>query len=175
MSEFSERLLTTGRKKKTAPVQPIALILIPLAAILFQSYVPHLFPLLAFLDLPLLVTLHFGLRRGPLPAVFYGCAVGLLDDTLSGRPLGMYGIVYTLVGYFAASVSQRFDVEHPAISGLLTFFFYVFHRFFYWVIARALIGELIAFDPQQAFIFAALNGLVAVPLFHMLDKLKESA
>jgi hypothetical protein len=30
----------------------------------------------------------------------------------SSNPLGMYGIVKTLVGYFAASVGLRIDVEH---------------------------------------------------------------
>lgn len=176
MSDFSERLLTDSHKGKGAPIRPVALILVPLAAILFQAYVPHLFPLLEFLELPLLVTLHFALRRrGPLSAVFYGCAVGLIQDSLSGNPLGMYGIVKTLVGYFAATVSQRFEVEHPASTVVLTFFFYFFHRFFYWVLARALLGQAISFDPQQALIFGLLNAVVALPFFHILDKLRESA
>lgn len=176
MSDFSERLLTGSRKRKGARMGPFALVLVPLAAILFQAYVPHIFPLLEFLELPLLVVLHFSLRRrGPLSAVFYGCAIGLIQDSLSGNPLGMYGIVKTLVGYFAASVSQRFEVEHPLSTVILTFFFYFFHRFFYWVLARALLGQAIVFDPQQALIFGLLNAVVAVPFFHILDKLKEAA
>ena len=49
----------------------------------------------------------------------------------------MFGIVKTLVGYFAASVSMRFDVDNPLIQFLLGFFFFFFHQFFYWVLARA--------------------------------------
>jgi rod shape-determining protein MreD len=176
MSDFSERLLVESRGRKRAPIQPVALVLVPVAATLFQAYVPHVFPTLGFLEAPLLVTLHFALRRrGPLAAVFYGCAVGLLEDTLSHQPLGMYGIVSTLVGYFAASVSQRFEVEHPATTVVLTFLFYLFHRFFYWVLARALLGQLLSFDPPQALIFGLLNAIVALPLFLLLDKLRGTA
>ena len=39
-------------------------------------------------------------------------AGGLAQDSLSKNPLGMFGIVKTLVGYFAASVGVRLDVEH---------------------------------------------------------------
>ncbi len=175
MSDFSERLLTDPGKRKTQRLQPVTLILAPLAAILFQVYVPRFFPFLAYLELPLLVTLHFALRRrSPLAAVFYGSAIGLVQDSLSNLPLGMYGIVKTLVGYFAASVSQRFEVENPLVTLVLAFFFYFFHQFFYWVLARALLGQTIGFDPQQTLIFGILNAVVALPLFHILDRLREA-
>ena len=55
---------------------------------------------------------------------------------------------------------------------VLAFFFFFFHQFFYWVLARALLGEHWYFDPPQTLVLAVLNALVAVPLFHVLDKLK---
>ncbi len=175
MSDFSERLLTEPRKRHSGRLQPVTLVVAPLATILFQVYVPRFFPFLSYLELPLLVTLHFALRRrSPLSAVFYGSAIGLLQDSLSNLPLGMYGIVKTLVGYFAASVSQRFEVENPVVTVVLAFFFYFFHQFFYWVLARALLGQLIAFDPQQTLMFGLLNAVVALPFFRILDKLKEA-
>jgi rod shape-determining protein MreD len=175
MSDFSERLLTEPRKRHSGRLQPVTLVVAPLATILFQVYVPRFFPFLSYLELPLLVTLHFALRRrSPLAAVFYGSAIGLLQDSLSNLPLGMYGIVKTLVGYFAASVSQRFEVENPVVTVVLAFFFYFFHQFFYWVLARALLGQLIGFDPQQTLMFGLLNALVALPFFRILDKLKEA-
>jgi rod shape-determining protein MreD len=84
----------------------------------------------------------------------------------------MFGIVKTLVGYFAASVSQRFNVENSGVRMVLTFFFFIFHQFFYWVLSRALLGQVLAFELQQTFVLAILNALVAVPLYHILDKLK---
>ena len=58
-----------------------------------------------------------------------GACVGLVQDSLSKHPLGMFGIVKTLVGYFAASVGMRFDVDHGLVRLILAFFFFFFHQF----------------------------------------------
>ena len=150
---------------------------VPLAAILFQVYVPRFVTDLAYLELPLLVTVYFSLTfRSPVAGLLYGASVGLAQDSLSSpqHPLGMYGIVKTLVGYFTAFVSQRFDVRNSSIRAILTFFFYFFHEFFYWVLSRALLGEAVDFDPIRTLVRAALNGAVAAPLFLLLDKLKTT-
>ena len=177
MNEFSERLLSSSRRRdRAARTRVLWLIAVPLIAILFQLYVPRYLHFLAYLELPLLVTVHFALtRRAAISSVFYGAAIGLVQDSLSNHPIGMLGIVKTLVGYFAASVSVRFDVENPVISFILSFFFYFFHEFFHWVLTRALLGQIIPFNPEQTFIFGLLNAAVALPLFHILDKLKTTA
>lgn len=173
MNEYSERLLAEGSRKDKARFRPFILITVPLAAILFQVYVPRFLPFLSYLELPLLITLHFALtRREPISSLFYGAAIGLVQDALSNQKIGMYGIVKTLVGYFAASVGMRFDVENPVLTFILGFFFYCFHQFFYWVLSRALLGQLVNFDLQQTLIFGVLNAVVALPLFHILDKLR---
>ena len=117
------------------------MVLVPLAAILFQVYLPRFFQYLSYLELPLLVTVYYALmRRQPIPGLIFGAIVGLGQDSLSEQPLGMFGIVKTLVGYFAASVSMRFDVDNPLIQFLLGFFFSSSIEFFHWVLARALLG-----------------------------------
>jgi hypothetical protein len=40
------------------------------------------------------------------------------------------------------------------------------------VLGRALLGEALQFDLETTLVVAVLNALVAVPLFHILDKLK---
>jgi rod shape-determining protein MreD len=162
-------LLKKGVSKFTAAV----IIGIPLAAILFQVYVPRFFQFLSYLELPLLVTVYFSLMwRSPISGVFYGAGVGLAQDSLSHNPLGMFGIVKTLVGYFAASMSQRFDVQNSLVRLVLGFFFLFFHQFFYWVLSRALLGEALDFDLERTLVVAVLNAIVAVPLYHILDKLR---
>jgi rod shape-determining protein MreD len=173
MTEFSQEFSAPSRKARISKFNAGALIGIPLAAILFQVYVPRFLTYLSYLELPLLVTVYFALmRRSPVAGVFLGAGIGLAQDSLSHQALGMFGIVKTLVGYFAASVSQRFDVESSVVRLVLGFFFFFFHQFFYWVLSRALLGEALDFDPQQTIVLAALNALVAVPLYHILDKLR---
>ena len=169
-------LLSSQRESQIARFRPWILVTAPLAAILFQVYVPLFFPFLAFLETPLLVVVYFALmRRSPVGGCVFGALVGLAQDSLSKNPLGMFGIVKTLVGYFASSIGMRMDVDNLALRILLTFFFYIFHQFLYWVMARALLAKTLAFDPQITLVMAALNAVVGVALYHFLDKLRETA
>ena len=152
------------------------LIVVPLAAVLFQIYVPLFFGFLGFLEMPLLVVMYFALmRRSQIGGLLLGAVVGLAQDSLSKNPLGMFGIVNTLVGYFAASVGMRLDVEQGVIRLLLSFFFYLFHQMMYWVLERALLGQPQPFEIQRKLLMALLNAVVGVSLFHFLDKLRETA
>lgn len=158
--------------------QALVLVLLTLFSIAGKFYLPRLLPHTEWLELPLLLTVYFGLmRHSQLQALFFGAFVGLAEDSLSPvtlHPIGMYGISKTLVGYFAASVSTRFDVENWFIRIALTIFFYCFHSFFYWIMRRALLGQMISFDPQEMLIDAGLNAIVAIPLFALLDRIKVS-
>jgi rod shape-determining protein MreD len=98
--------------------------------------------------------------------------IGLAQDSLSHNPLGMFGIVKTLVGYFAASASLRFNVENPGIRLVISLFFCFFHQVLYWVLGRALLGEDLDLNIATTIVVSILNALVAVPLFYVLDKLK---
>jgi rod shape-determining protein MreD len=158
--------------------QVAALILLTLVAVVAKFYLPRLVPHTEWLELPLLLTVYFGLmRQSQIQALLFGAFVGLAEDSLSPatvNPIGMYGITKTLVGYFAASVSTRFNVENPVIRVLLCFFFYCFHAFFYWIMRRALLGQVIPFDLQEVLVNGGLNSLIAIPLFLILDRMKVS-
>jgi rod shape-determining protein MreD len=180
MTGYSERILDApGAIRRPLGLRIAGIVLAPFLALLFQVYVTRFVSFLSYLELPLLMVVYFALvRREPVSAVFYGASVGLFQDALSApgsHPIGMYGIVKTLVGYFAASVSQKFDVENPVLIAILTFFFYFFHEFFYWVLTRALLGEMTNFETQQKIVFGLLNAAVSLPLFHVLDKMKVTA
>jgi rod shape-determining protein MreD len=126
--------------------------------------------------MPLLVVIYFALmRRSQISGLTIGALVGLAQDSLSKNPLGMFGIVKTLVGYFVASVGIRLDVDHPIIRLILILFFYLFHQFFYWLLVRALLNQQMAFEWQKTLIAGVLNAVVGVSLFHLLDKLRQTA
>jgi rod shape-determining protein MreD len=166
-------LLANQRESRISKFRAWVIVLVPLAAILFQVYVPMFFQFLGYLEMPLLVTVYFSLmRRSPPSGVLLGMCIGLAQDSLSNQPLGMFGIVKTLVGYFAATVGQRFEASSALLRLVLAFFFFFFHQFFYWVLARALLGQAVSFEPVQTLVLAVLNAAVAVPLFHILDKLR---
>jgi rod shape-determining protein MreD len=168
-------LLSSQREGQVSRFSAWVMVAVPLAAILFQVYVPLFFQFLSFLEMPLLVVVYFALmRRNQVAGLLAGAVVGLAQDSLSKNPLGMLGIVMTLVGYFAASVGLRLDVDHPLIRLLLTFFFFLFHQFFYWLMVRALLGQSLVFEVQKTLVLGLLNAVVGISLFHFLDKLRKA-
>lgn len=174
MSYSSDRGLAVDREAQSSRFKTWIFIAIPILAILFQVYVPLFFKFLGFLELPLLVTIYFALmRRSQIRGLFIGAIVGLAQDSLSKNPLGMFGICKTLVGYFAASLGMRIDVEQPFVRLLLSFLLFCFHQFLYWVLARALLAQTYPFDWSDTAILAALNSVVGVFLYHFLDRLRE--
>ena len=179
MNESSDHLLRARRRTESwfSRFQVIGLVLLTLLAIISKFYLPRLIPSTIWLEVPLLLTVYFGLMRpDPVPSLLFGAFVGLSEDSLSpaNLPIGMYGIDKTLVGYFAASVAQRFSVGTSLIRLILCFFFYFFHEFFYWVMRRALLDQLVPFDPRQTLLHGVFNVVVALPLYLILDRMKLS-
>ena len=167
-------LLSNQREGQASRFRVWIVIAVALGAILFQVYVPRHVPFLRFLELPLLITVYFALvRRNQISGLTVGAVIGLAQDSLSEHPLGMFGIIKTLVGYFAASVGVRLDVEHPLIRLLLGFFFYVFHQLMFWVMTRALLGKPMSLDLATTAVEGVLNAIVGVVLFLFLDSLRE--
>lgn len=172
-------LLSNEREGQTSRFRAWIIGLVALGSILFQVYVPRHIPVLSFLEMPLLITVYFALvRRDQIRGLLVGALVGLAQDSLSGtheNPLGMFGIIKTLVGYFAASVGVRIDVDHPMIRLLLGFFFYVFHQVMFWVMTRALLGKPMTIDLASTAANGVLNAIVGVALFLFLDRLRQRA
>ena len=143
-------LLSNQRESQISRFRAWIVLAIPLAAILFQLFVPRFFEFLGFIEMPLLVVIYFALvRRSQIAGLLTGALVGLAQDSLNKTPVGMLGIVNTLVGYFAASVGLKIDVDHAGVRLPLTFFFYCFHQVLYWVMVRALLSRPMVFDWQR--------------------------
>ena len=166
-------LLDSERESRISHFRVWVLVLIPLLAVLFQLYTPLFIPFLRNLEVTLIVTIYFAMmRRSQVGGLFTGMVLGLAEDSFSKNYLGMYGICRTLVGYFAASIALRIDVEHPLIRLIGIFCFYLFDQFLYWVLQRALLQLTVVFDWRQALLYGLLNAIVGLLLFHFLDRLK---
>src|SRR5438128_9879391 len=121
-----------------------AIVIATLLALVIQASFPVHFARAAILDLPLLVTIYFGLsRRNPSTGLLLGMSIGLLQDSLSGPtvPLGLYGIAKTIIGYLASSIGARLDTEHPAARFALTAVFFIAHQAVILVTRRILLAQ----------------------------------
>jgi rod shape-determining protein MreD len=144
-------------------------------ALVLQAFLPVHFRWANYLELPLLVTLYFALsKRNPSSGLLLGMAVGLLQDSLSRTPIGLYGIAKTLVGFIGSSIGARIDVEHPIARFLLTIVFYLFHHAVFnlsshWLLARP--SE--AYFRAPTLIASVVNAFLAMGLFPMLDRFRK--
>ncbi|MFB3776983.1 MAG: rod shape-determining protein MreD [Bryobacteraceae bacterium] len=175
MNEFDETFAIAGRgRKKPSRVRPWVILVTPLAAILFQVYAPLYAPLLHHLELPLLVAIYLALSRRSLSAgAVTGALIGLIQDALSHLPIGILGMVKTLVGYGAASVGVRLEASHVAVRfGLCTVLFLV-HQLLYATLRRVLLGTPTGLGIPQMLLAAPANGLAGILLFQLLDKLRD--
>jgi len=148
-----------------------------IVALFLQTSVPVYFPKFAVLDLPLLLTIYFGLsRRNPSTGLLLGWAIGFLQDSLSGPtvPLGLYGIAKTIVGYLASSIGARLDTEHPIARFALTVVFFGLHQFIVGVIRRMLLAQPETWFTMRMLIGAGVNAIVGVFLFMLLDRLRKN-
>jgi rod shape-determining protein MreD len=153
-----------------------AIVVATLIALLIQASFPIYFSKAAILDLPLLITIYFGLsRRNPSTGLLLGMAIGLVQDSLGGRtvPLGLYGIAKTIIGYLASSIGARLDTEHPAARFALTGIFFVVHQSVIVLTRRLLLAQPEHWLNLHLAIAAAVNAIVAVFLFMVLDKLRR--
>src|SRR5690349_19349128 len=108
-------------------------IVVPLLAIFFQAFIPLRFPFFSIFDLPLLVVIFFAMaRRSPVTGLLTGAAIGLLQDSLTRQPIGLYGIAKTFVGYGASSLGVKLDVESIGTRLIVTTGFYVIHEVIYF-------------------------------------------
>jgi rod shape-determining protein MreD len=157
---------------------PGAVVLAAAAALVFQAMAPVYFPKLNILDLPLLVTIYFGLsRRNPSTGLLLGMVIGLAQDALSGPtvPLGFYGIGKTVIGYLASSIGARLDTEHPAARFSLVFSFFVVHQGILVLVRRLLLAQPEPWFNLHLAIAAAVNALLGTVLFLGLDRLRRSS
>lgn len=177
MAFSSEHILVDDARQMRETKYPWWVFLsVPAAALLIQIYLP-LFQTLRFMqyvELPLLVTIYFALmRRSQIRGLGIGMILGLAQDSLLYRPIGMFGICKTLVGYFAASIGMQFDIEHGFVRMVLCFVFYLFHQFLFWVLQRALLDQPVVLDVTGTLILGGINAIIGVALFHFLDKLRK--
>lgn len=153
-----------------------AIIIATLLALVIQAWFPLHLTRAAILDVPLLVTIYFGLsRRNPSTGLLLGMVIGLLQDSLSGPnvPLGLYGIAKTIIGYLASSIGARLDTEHPVARFALTAGFFVVHQGVIVLTRRILLGQPEPWFNLHLAVAALINAVVAVFLFLLLDRLRK--
>src|SRR5271167_1415933 len=168
-------LMASSRREIDPRSYPVSLyFVVPLLAIGLQSFVTLHFARFSVLDLPLLVTIYFGIAsRSPIAATVAGTIIGVAQDALTHRPIGVNGIAKAVVGYLAASLGVRIDTENHLTRLLLGFVFTVLHSAMFLLITRRLLALEVDWSWLQELIRGVVNAVVGVGLFALLDLAKR--
>jgi len=128
----------------------------------------------AILDPLLPIAVAVGILRGAVSGAVVGTAGGLLQDLLSGGPLGVNGVAKLVVGFASGLFERSIYIENPLLPAVATF-------------AGTLLGEILLFvvgqvtglGPERvsgvlgrALVQAALNSAAAPLLFRAVRKIE---
>lgn len=148
-------------------------LLVPLAALVLQAWLPRLAGQYSWFDLPLVVTVYFALgRRSPIQGTLMGAMIGLFEDALSHRAIGVNGIAKSIVGFLAASMGVRIDVENHLIRLILTFLLSLLSSAVVIFVYRVLLGLAYQWQWFTEVFIALGNSVAAVIFFPLLDRLE---
>jgi len=165
---------TSGEQVEVYRFSIPATIGIPLTALFLQAFLTRKFPSFSYIDLPLLITIFFGMaRRNPISGLLTGAVIGLAQDALGGLPLGLYGIAKTVVGYLASSLGVKLDVENAGARLLVIVGFYLVHAAVYFTVARGLVNLSLTWSWGRGIMGGLANAVLGVFLFFLLDRFKQ--
>lgn len=121
-------------------------------------------------DLLVLVVLSVGLLAGPVPGATIGFFVGLVADMALLQTLGVTSLLLTGVGYMAGRYRELRDASHrlvPVIAAIVAglAFSACFAVIQFLLGVESTVSVLVVRD---ALVAAALNGLLAIPVFSLV-------
>ena len=146
-------------------------VLVPLAALVLQAWLPRLLGRFAFMDLPLLVTIYFALnRRSPIHGTLLGAVLGMAQDGLTQGAVGIHGIADSVCGFLAASIGIRIVVDNNLIRMVLNFVFTLLGSGIVVFIIQVLLGQEWHANWLDEVLKAVGNGLIGLVLFPLLDR-----
>lgn len=166
-------VLGTTTHLETRRYPRILYVIAPLAALVLQAWLPRVVGQYSWFDFPLVITVYFALgRRSPIQGTIMGAVMGVFEDALTHRPIGINGIAKTVVGFLAASVGVRIAVENQAIRLFLNFVLSLLSSAIVVFVYRFLLGLDLHWQWFTELFSAIGNSIIAVVLFPVLDRLQ---
>jgi rod shape-determining protein MreD len=169
---MSRRSFANRRELEEHHFHPAVLLAVPLGALFLHTYLPRVWAPLGILDLPLIVVLYFAVSwRSPIAGTLMGTVMGLLQDLPSNQYIGVNGMAKAIIGYAAASIGLKVDVENTITRAVMNFGFCLLQSAMLFVIERFLLGENnYALRWVHELLRAAINAGLALPIFFLLDR-----
>ena len=93
----------------------LKIVVILAVSILLQLSLRQVWPLLSYIDFPLVVVVYIALQRDAWQALLVGTLAGLIVDAASGGLIGAGGFSKTLTAYIIYFAATRVNLENPLL------------------------------------------------------------
>lgn len=151
----------------------VTLIQIVLCFLLQSSVFPHFALANVVPDFMMILIVANAYNRGIFSGMFTGLVCGLLADCMFGSVIGLYGIIYMVIGYFNGFAHKIYDHEDVTIPIVLIavsefcycFFFYVFE---FLLRGRLNIGYYMFRIGLPSVIYTVLVGIILYKFFNFI-------
>jgi rod shape-determining protein MreD len=126
-------------------------------------------------DVFLIVVVLHGLGGNSLSAMLVGFLIGLLHDTLTNGPFGLFGFADTIVGYGTARLAQRLVIQRPSgVLGVVAFAAVV-QQAILAVLAFLLLSNPALPDPVWVVVKAAACGVLGMAAYVLSRRWRRGA
>ena len=121
-------------------------------------------------NLMLLFTIAHGFLLGPFLGETVGFGWGLISDTVGVRLFGLQMLLFTLVGYVSGRLRRRVASEKPLAQFVIAVVATVAYGLGARFVSGAVEGESVTLALGSTVLRAALNGVLAVAVFWIVEK-----
>jgi len=152
-------------------------LLMVVTIVVVQGILNYHFRVFRYFDLPLIYCVYYGFTRSrPVASAFIGSGLGLLQDSLSGWPMGTNGFSKALICFAAASTSLKFNVDQAITRIFALFLFTVADGLLVTMLGLAMStgGGPGAQLPELA-LSGVFNTLLGLIMFGFRDRYKHAA
>ena len=167
-------LLSTDRRAEVYEFSPILFWVSLVVAVLLQGIVPVHFSFGQLFDLPLILLIYYAANRSRVDfGILLGAGLGLFQDALVGGPFGMFGMAKSVVGYLAASIAIRVDMDRGLARAIFSGALILIHMLILWFLNLTLLEVPDSIGALDAALTVFVNTCLSVLLFVLLDRFRR--
>lgn len=151
----------------------LVLSLIIILNIVFQTTILPYFSLFGFLpNTALVLTVIIAILRGKYYGLFFGLAIGLVQDILFGTVIGINAFLYSMIGYSIGLIQNILNTENMIVPTLFSSIATIVYNFLYAIFIYFLSREItFSILIKKTFsIEIILNFLVSIVIYKLLSK-----
>ena len=117
----------------------------------------------------LVAVVYLALSLGAVIGLLAGAAGGMVQDSIAGAIVGIGGLSKTLVGFLVGVLGAQFIVSQPVPRFVMFLAATLLHELCFQALYALVEGHGIRFAYATVFTQAAINGLVGVLAFQLVE------